>query len=174
MRKLTLALTTLLMTIVLSSAAAYADSVSLVLTNPVSSISQSGGTVTYDAILSAPDSNGAAVYIYGSTANFDPQSGDASGLQIDTDDLLFNFPAFLNPGDSVSGDLFTVTVPAGTAFGDYTGYFTLQGGPNALSADALTTVSFTTAVPEPSSFLLLGAGLITIFAAFKLNRVHEV
>ena len=119
-------------------------------------------TLNYSATISAPVTNAAPVCLNG-------ESIDLNGLTaVTTDDtnLFLNFPVDLNPGDSASGDLFTVTLPANAAPGTYTGDFMLDGWADLSTCDTLATVSFTLdvpgaviPVPELSPWTLLAAGL---------------
>jgi len=145
-------------------AGAKADSVTLTLTQATEYVSaQTGGTVTFDATVSAPASNSAVEYLNGDSFNL-------SGLlSLDDTDFYLNFPLDLAPGDSFTGDLFTVTVPAGVSAQDYQGSFTLEGGGDANASNNLATVRFdVVATPEPSSMLLLLTGLIIV--TFSLRR----
>lgn len=155
-RKLTFALLALLLTIGLSSAAAYADTVNLTLTSPNQFIDfESGGTLTYSATVFAPDSNGAAIYLNGDSFNV------AIPLTLDDTNFFFNFPFFLNPGESFTGDLFTVNIPSGATIGTYLGSFSLLGGADGGAGNVLGTADYSvTVVPEPSSLFLLGTGLL--------------
>jgi hypothetical protein len=143
-----------LLTIGLSSAAAYADTVTFTLTSPTEYVSPyTGGTLTFNATVSAPSSNGAAVYLNGDDFNI------ASPLALNDSDFL-NFPFFLSPGTKFTGDLFTVTIPAGTMNGNYLGSFTLLGGADGGASNVLGTDSFDVVVtPEPSSILLSMTGM---------------
>jgi hypothetical protein len=155
---------TLLLTIGLSSAVAHADTVTFTLTNPNQYISSSGGTLTYDATVSAPLSNGAVVDLSSDSFNVDTPLG------LDDSDFFGSFPEFFNPGDSFTGALFTITVPAGTALGTYNGSFELLDP----SADVLGTVNFSaTVTPEPSSFILLGTGFTGVLATLKRKRFNK-
>ena len=93
------------------------------------------------------------------------------------DDSLFNnnAPLTLGAGDSYTGLLFNFELPLvpTTPVGVYTGYFQILGGPdnsselNPMEAPADFNIYVT---PEPSSFMLLGTGLmaLTTLAGRKL------
>ena len=168
-RELALVVTIGLMAMGLSSAAAYADTLTITLNNPIAFISGTkGGTATYNLTVSAPDSNGAAVFLNGDSFNV------AGPLTLDDTDFLLNAPFFLDPGTSSTFDAFTVTGPPGTTPGDYVGSFTISGGADGNASDNLGTVDFTTEVtPEPSSFLLFGSGLAGVFATIRRTRFRQ-
>jgi hypothetical protein len=151
--KMTLAVAALL-AIGLSSAPAHADSIIFTLTNPTGFALVTGGSVTYDATVSAPASNSALVFLNGDS--FDV----TAPVTLDDSDFFADFPLSLAPGGSFTGALFVLTVPPGTAFGSYDGTFTLLGGANAGANSTLGTVSFSVnTVPEPSSIVLLLTGI---------------
>jgi hypothetical protein len=167
--KMTLARAALL-TIGLSSAAAYADTITFTLTNPNRSISYLGGSLTYGATVSAPASNGAALFLNGDSFNV------TAPVTLNDSDFFSNFPLSLAPGTSFTGDLFVLTAPPNSPFGTFLGTFTLLGGANGNASGTLGTVNFslTTIAPEPSSIVLLltgmaGLAMILLRAGFKGN-----
>jgi hypothetical protein len=165
--KMMLAVATLL-TICLSSAAAYANNiVTLTLTNPTATVWAvgGGGTLTFTATVSAPASNTGLVFLNGDSFNV------PGPISLDDNDFYNNFPLDLAPGTSFTGDLFQLTVPAHLSRGSYVGDFTLQGGADGGASASLATVAFTVnAVPEPSSVMLLLSGVAGLgWFGFKRN-----
>jgi hypothetical protein len=165
-RKLTIAVMTALVTIGLSSAAAFADTVTFTLSTPTQYLGgTAGGTVTYDVTATASASNGADVFLNGDSFNV------GAPLTLDDTDFFANAPFFLAPGDSDTFDMFTVTVPAGTMPGNYSGFFTVLGGADGGAGNALGTVNFvTTVTPEPGSFILLGSGMAGLVGVVRRKR----
>lgn len=106
------------------SQAAQADSVVFNLTDPNQDISSAGGSLTYDATVSAPADNGAAVFLNGDSFNV------TSPLTLDDSDFFSDFPLSLAPGTSFTGPLFVLTVPPNLPAETFSGEFTLLGGAN--------------------------------------------
>ncbi len=142
--KLTLAVSTVLLAVGLSSAVAYADTVTFTLSNPTQNISgQAGGTLTYEVTATASASNGGTVFLNGDSFNV------GAPLTVDDSDFFANAPFFLTPGASSFFDMFAVIVPAGTIPGDYSGVFTVLGGADGNASNTVGTVNFVTVVtPE--------------------------
>lgn len=154
-KKTVLSLSIFLLAIFLPSAPAAADSISLMLSHPVQT-GAPGSTLIFDATVSAPFANSATVFL-----NFDNFGDTIPGANsIDDSGFFLDFPLSLDPGDSFTGTLFSVTLPPGVAPGSYTGFFEIFGGSNAEAVNPLATVNFQiNATPEPGSWVLLATGL---------------
>jgi hypothetical protein len=143
----------------LSASLAHADTLTFSLTDANQTVPVTGGSVIYDAIVFAPASNSAAVFLNGDSFNV------TAPITLNDSDFFVDFPLSLAPGSSFTGDLFVLTSPSGAAIGDFPGTFTLLGGATKNSTNTLGTVDFsltTTAAttPEPSSVALLATGLL--------------
>ena len=146
---------------------ASADTISLTLTNPVQTASP-GSTVSFDATVTAIYDKLGPAFLNGD--NF----GVTGSLTIDDTPFLLNFPLMMSAGDSVTGLLFTVSLPANLAPGPYTGFFSILGGLNANALGTLDTADFTinaSPVPEPATWALIGTGMtVLLFAGFTRRR----
>lgn len=165
MKKIALSLSLFMLSVFLSVAPASADTLNLVLSNPIQTGAPSS-TLTFDASVSAPSSNSATVFL-----NADNYGIDISGPNtIDDSGFLFNFPLSLNPGDSFTGTLFSVVLPADIAVGTYNGFFEILGGSDGGSQNSLALADFQiNTVPEPGTWVLLATGL-GIFAMWIFGR----
>lgn len=143
---------------------ATADTVNFTLDNPVQTITSSGGKLSFVATVSAPLTNTGIENLNGDSFNINPSN------MFDVDDSGFfnDFPLFLAPGDSYTGTLFTLGVPAGATAQTYTGTLALLGGPSFESFDTLGTATFSVdvtavaaAAPEPGTWgmMILGFGV---------------
>jgi hypothetical protein len=81
----------------------------------------------------------------------------------------------LVPGQSFTGVLFTVTVPAFAAPNTYDGFFEIDGGADGNAGNSLGSVNFQIqVVPEPATAGLLLGGLAGIAAmVFRRPRCTE-
>lgn len=150
-----------------------ADGITLTL-SPVSGAP--GTTVTVDGTIANPGSS----TIFLNTENFTLGSGFFSNGDIT--DFLLNAPLFLDGGsDSGLIALFTFDIAPGTPAGPYTGNFLdILGGPGSSDQNLLSSAEFlvtiaATSVPEPSSFSLLGFGLLlgaVLVLCQKMESVH--
>jgi hypothetical protein len=157
-RKLVLSLVMVVLTVAIASVPAFADSITLSLTDTVE-YGHGGETLSFYATLLAPIGNANPIYLNGDNFNI------SSPLILD-DSPFFNFNQIFNPGDHQTSLLFTVFIPVGTASGAYSGDFQILGGGdggamNPISNDA----DFLVNVPEPNALMLMFA-LLSITLGF--------
>jgi hypothetical protein len=126
-----------------------------------------GDTLIFDGTVSLSGDATAPVYFNGDSLTSD------AGLTLDDSAFWSNF-SLLTPGETFTGELFTVTVDPGTPDGTYFGTFELQGGVDGNAQDVLGAPGFqvnvnsaSSAVPEPSSLVLLASGLAGFAGAFR-------
>lgn len=142
----------------LSAVPAFADTYTFTLSQPVVTIA-AGSSYTFSGTLFAPMTNTGDLSITSETVNAD------SPLMSDTD--IFNkLPFTLSPGQTITGDFFSIMVPSSAAPGTYLGSDSLElddsaGNPLFQSANfsVNATAAATTVTPEPGSWLLLSTGL---------------
>ncbi|HZL29048.1 MAG TPA: PEP-CTERM sorting domain-containing protein [Acidobacteriaceae bacterium] len=163
--KLTIAAMTLLLTLGLSSAAACADTVIFTL-NPSTLSGHPGDTVTFTATVSAPVSNGADIFLSG------PAFSLGGPIVIDSGDFFNNAPFSLSAGDSSVFDIFTAMIPLGSTMTTFGGSVQMEGGADFGALGNIgDPVNFAVVVtPEPSSFLLLGSGLVGLVGVLRRKR----
>lgn len=149
--------------LLLVASQASADTISLVLSNPIQT-GAPGSHLTFDATVSAPLANGAAVFL-----NADNYGINIAGPNsIDDSGFLLNFPLSLARGGSFSGTLFTIALPSNLLPGIHDGFFEIKGGSDANAQNLLATVDFQistqtqSAVPEPGTWALLATGLCVL------------
>ena len=161
-----------MMGLLLAGTTAKADPLSIILGSPFQTVSP-GGTVAFDATVT--NNTDAVIFLNGDSSTLDALL-DPSDL---SDADYANFPLSLDPGESFTDPLFSVTVPIGTPAGIYAGSFEITGGGtdsasfNLGSADFNIDVTGTTAViPEPSGLLLLISGMTGLAGTLRRRLIR--
>lgn len=156
------------MGLMLTAAVAKADPLSLTFASPDPNAA-AGQTISFDATVT--DIGSTVVYLNGDDLI-------ASGsLLLDDSPFLNNFPISMNPGNSDTDELFTVTVPLGTPIGFYSGSFTIIGGSDGNAQNAVGSADFGVnvsgnATPEPSSLVLLLTGVAGIAGTLRRRLIR--
>ena len=164
LKRAALALSALVFALILQAAPAHADTLNFSLTSSTLS-GASGDTLTFFGTVSTPSSNRKTIYLNGDSLNF-----SASGATVDDSGFVFNFPLSLDPNNTFTGELFTVTLPSDLPQGLYSGYFEILGGSNSSVSSTLATVGFQVvdgAAPEPTSWLLLATAVAFLGFAMR-------
>jgi hypothetical protein len=153
-------------TALLLSFPAYADTLTLTLTNPVQSGATSlGSSLSFDATVTALSTNTADVFLNSDSFNVD------APLTLDDDGFFLGFPLSLSPGESYTGLLFTIFLPTSTPNAIYNGSFSILGGSDGNAANDLADVEFqVSTVPEPTTILMLGTGLSGLATMIRRKR----
>lgn len=150
---------------------AFADQINLNFVT--SSITTTGGTtVIFQATAMNPE---------GVTENLNSAQITSLGapLTSDLNDYFFaTWPFSLDASDSFGpAGIFSVTVPGGTALGDYQGTLNILGGPGINDTNVLASATFDVNVvaPEPGSATLamLGIGLVFAVGAARKSRLRN-
>jgi hypothetical protein len=160
--------------LMLACTAAKADTISFTINNPFQSTA-AGGTVTFDATVT--NISGQEVFLNGDNASLDSPFDQSD---ISDTDYNANFPLTLDPGQTVTDSLFTVTVPPGTPDGTYAGSFEITGGSDGSEQLVLggsqdfdvEVASGASVVPEPSSVVLLASGLAGLAGGLRRRPIR--
>lgn len=157
-------------TIFFCAAPAFADSIVLTLDHPIQT-GTAGSTLSFTGSVFAPATNGGTVSLDTDAANgpsFDnPPNFDDSGF-------FSNFFS-VDPGQTVSGLLFTITLPTNIAPGTYNSFYEIVGS-DSNSSNISTSEQFTinvptvAATPEPGTWLLLATGIAAIWLFAKYGK----
>lgn len=151
--------------ILLGSTLAKADPYTLTLSAPFQYASQSGDVLEFDATFTNNTSD--LVYL-----NSDSITLDSPLLTLDDTAFVTTFAYDsgtgnydVGPGDSFTGELFTVSVSSGAPIATYDGDFAILGGSDTNGQDVLASADFNVEVtPEPASWELMAMGLMGLLA----------
>ena len=162
MNKQRITLTLALVTSAWIAPSTQAQTLDLTLLDANQTVVQGTTTVAFDATIVNPSTT-ATIYLNAASA-----SAASSLLTVDISPFFANAPFSLAPGQSSGAfELFAVDFAPNTPVGSYIGNdFQVQGGADGgtLSAfndlaDAHFSISVTSAVPEPSTYVLMLAGI---------------
>jgi hypothetical protein len=89
---------------------------------------------------------------------------------LDESPFFINTPLSMNPGETFTGVLFTVTINPGAAPGIYNGFFTILGGSSSIDLGQLSNAAAfqVVVVPEPTTMMLLGTGVAGLM--FRMRK----
>jgi hypothetical protein len=88
----------------------------------------------------------------------DITAGATSGLTLKPNTFFANVPGILLPGESYHGLLFKVKLESGAAPADYSGTFTIQGGPSIMATLPLASADYTLLAKPVSQWRYLTFG----------------
>jgi hypothetical protein len=151
-----------------AGAAARADSLSIVLDQAFQS-GLPGDVIAFDATVT--NTSSATENLNGDTFNVDaPLTVDDSPF-----DNTSVWPLTLGAGDSVSGLLFNVDIPADAAQGLYTGTFDITGGHYSTNEEfVIGFANFDVVVtPEPPTWELMALALMGFLAYYGWNSLRR-
>jgi hypothetical protein len=151
----------------LAGTVAKADPLSITLASPYQS-GWPGDTLVFIATVTNNDPT-EVVWLNSDGASIVPPN-----LKVDDIPFFTNFPFFLNPGDSVTAELFDVYIPDGVPIGLYTGSFEILGGDPSDFTDEVGYANYNIdALPEPSSYLLFGTGLALLAGIIRRRLIQS-
>ena len=163
-RKMKLFLSLLILTtaMLLSVSDVRADALNLTLATPLSGIV--GNTLSFSGTIVAPISNTGAVFLNADSLNL------SGNFTLDDSAFFTNTPLSMNPGETFTGVLFTVTINPGVAPGIYNGFFTILGGSSPIDLGQISNAAAfqVVVVPEPTTMMLLGTGVAGLM--FRMRK----
>lgn len=151
-----------------SVSTAKADVISITL-DSFALMGSPNSSLTYTGTLQ--NNSGAEVFLNGAGGNL-----SYSELTLDLSPFFTFTPLSIPDGGSYNGPLFAVAISAVALSGDYSGTFTIQGGPDSSTFDTVGTADFqvsvssVSSVPEPSTILLLGASIGALLIVRQRSR----
>jgi hypothetical protein len=133
---------------------------------PLSQQGLPGDSLTYQIALQN-DLTG-TVFLNGDDINLPAQD-----IFADDSSFLFNAPLSLGPGESWSGDAFTLTIGPTTPVQSYMGTFNILGGTDSSSVETVASGQFelvVNSVPEPPTGCLVGVAAAAGICCTRLRK----